>query len=129
MSAPGLKITNFHYSNMKLPEADQSLRDYPKWVHMKGYPDTLARDAEEEAELLKRPVREASEPSKSISKPSEPLLNPAKAGAAAMPPPRTLAGPNEEKHMLIQIAEEKGIKIDKRWKIERIRHALDKGEN
>lgn len=129
MSMPGLKITNFHYSNMKMQEPDNSLRDYPKWVHMKGYPDIIAKDAEEEAMLLARPPREDLPKTEKPKQISEPLHNPAKAGAAAMPPPRVLAGPNEEKHMLIQIAEEKGIKIDKRWKIERIRHALDKGEN
>lgn len=127
MNAPGLKITNFHYSTMKMPEPDLSMRDYPKWVRVKGYPDAVAKDAAEEAELLARPVREVSEAAKPVAVPKEPLVNPAKAGAAQMPPPRTLAGPNEERDILIQIAQEKGIKIDKRWKIERIRHALEQG--
>lgn len=110
---------------MKMQEPDVSMRDYPKWVRVKGYPDAIAKDAEEEAELLARPVRDV--PAKPVATPKEPLVNPAKAGEAQMPPPRTLAGPNEERDILIQIAQEKGIKIDKRWKIERIRHALEQG--
>ena len=118
MSAPGLKITNFHYSHMTVPT--YTVHEYPKWVHMSGYASVIAKDAEEEAALLARtPV------SGDVSIP----LQGAQADAIAAPivePPAILAGPNDERDLLIKIAEEKGIAIDKRWKTERIRATLDK---
>jgi hypothetical protein len=53
MSAPGLKITNFHYSHMEFSKGP--FVEYPKWIHMSGYESALAKDAEEEAKLLARP--------------------------------------------------------------------------
>ena len=103
MSAPGLKITNFHYSHMTVPT--YTVHEYPKWVHMSGYPSVIAKDAEEEAALLARtPV------SGDVSIP----LQGAQADAIAAPivePPAILAGPNDEREILLKIAEEKGIEI------------------
>ena len=118
MSAPGLKITNFHYSHMTVPT--YTVHEYPKWIHMSGYASIIARDAEHEAELLARPPVSGD-----VSIP----LQGAQADAIAAPivePPAILAGPNDERDLLIKIAEEKGIAIDKRWKTERIRATLDK---
>lgn len=131
MSAPGLKInSNPHYSHMKMPEPDESLRFYPKWVHMKGYPDVLAIDEEDEARLLSREPREEAPPAPKpveVAKPVEPLPNPPKMGAAVLEPPkRTLAGPNEEREILLEIAKEKNIRVDGRWKLDRLRATIER---
>ncbi len=55
MSAPGLKITNFHYSHMAFEKGP--FVEYPKWVHMSGYPSIIAADAGAEALLLSRPPK------------------------------------------------------------------------
>ncbi len=55
MNAPGLKITNFHYSHMTFPEGGGT--EYPKWVHMSGYESVIAANAAEEAKLLARPAK------------------------------------------------------------------------
>ena len=118
MSAHGLKITNFHYSNMTMPTAN--LTEYPKWIRMSGYAPALAKDAEHEAELLARPP---------VSGDVTVELQGAHADADAQPiaqPTNILTGPNDEREMLIKIAEEKNIKIDLRWKTDRIRATLDK---
>ena len=55
MSAPGLKITNFHYAHIVLPVSQPT--EYPKWIHMSGYESVIAQDAQEEARLLERPSK------------------------------------------------------------------------
>jgi hypothetical protein len=40
-------------------------------------------------------------------------------------PVAVLAGPNDEREVLIKLATERGIKIDKRWKTDRIRAILE----
>ncbi len=49
------QITDFHYPNMRFPVSEGT--EWPKWVHMPGYPDQIACDAEEEAVLLARPPK------------------------------------------------------------------------
>lgn len=112
-----MKITNFHYSNMKMP--DPSPSEYPKWVYMDGYPGVLADDAAQEAELLARSVK---------AKTDKPIIIPqAKAPEVTPDPPKNiLSGPNDEKEMLLKIAKEKGVAVDGRWKIDRIRATLEK---
>jgi len=88
MSAPGLKITNFHYTNATFPQPDPAVRDYPKWVHRQGHPSVIAKDAREEAALLGgEPVPVALQPA------SEPA------------PEIILSGPNDERDILFQIAD------------------------
>ncbi len=55
MNAPGLKITNFHYSHMTFDQGPGT--EYPKWVHMSGYESVIAANAAEEAKLLARPSK------------------------------------------------------------------------
>ncbi len=55
MNAPGLKITNFHYSHMTFDQGPGT--EYPKWVHMSGYESVIAANAAEEAKLLARPAK------------------------------------------------------------------------
>ncbi len=55
MNAPGLKITNFHYSHMTFDQGPGT--EYPKWVHMSGYESVIAANASEEAKLLARPSK------------------------------------------------------------------------
>ncbi len=118
MSAHGLKITNFHYSHMTFPQGPGT--EYPKWIHMSGYPDILANDAEEEASLLAREPRSGD---------IAVALVGVQANAVAAPiiePTAILAGPNNERELLLQIAAEKNIKVDARWKTERIRATVER---
>ncbi len=108
MSAPGLKITNFHYSHMTFAANPGTL--YPKWVHMSGYESVIAQDAEHEAELLARPAKSGD---------VTVALEPAKAEAIAQP----MA---DERAELIQAAKDRNIKIDARWKTDRIRETIEK---
>ncbi len=110
MSAPGLKITNFYYSHMTFPQGPGT--EYPKWIHMSGYPSEIAPDAEAEACLLGRPSKTGDVAIK---------LEPAKADAIAQPMAET-----DERAALIQVAKEKNIKIDGRWSIERLRETIEK---
>lgn len=118
MSAPGLKITNFHYSNMTIPTYE--VHEYPKWVHMSGYPSAIAKNAEEEAALLARTTGSGDITIQ---------LQGVQADAVAAPivePPAILAGPNDEREILLQIAKEKNIRIDLRWKTDRIRATIER---
>jgi hypothetical protein len=119
MSAPGLKITNFHYSNMTMPRFE--ITEYPKWIHMSGYPDILAQDAAEEAALLARSPKSGDVAVQLVGAQAE-------ASAAPMgdPPPHILTGTNDEREILIRIAKEKDIKIDARWKTDRIRATIER---
>ncbi len=119
MNAPGLKITNFHYSHMTFPQGPGT--EYPKWIHMSGYPSIIAKDAEEEARLLARDTRSGDIAIE---------LQGAKAEAIAQPiveqPTKILSGPNDEREILLQIAREKNIKVDKRWKLDRLRATIER---
>jgi hypothetical protein len=111
-----MKITNFHYSNMKMP--DPSPSEYPKWVYMDGYPGILADDAEHEAALLARPTK---------SKTDKPIIiEQVKPETMAEKPAHILSGPNDEREILLQIAKEKNIKVDARWKTDRIRATIER---
>ncbi len=55
MNALGLKVTNFHYPDMTFNKV--GFVEYPKWIHMSGYPSEIAPDAETEARLLARTPR------------------------------------------------------------------------
>ena len=84
--------------------------EYPKYVHFPdGRPSVIVRDADEEAAVL-------AGASVSVPKPLPPVL------AAPIP---TLVGENDEKTMLLKIAQEKGIKVDGRWKLPKIRKAVE----
>jgi hypothetical protein len=111
VSAPGLKITNFHYSNVKLPDGPATFQEYPKWVYMEGYPAEIAASAEHEAALLARGTKDA------LPAAPEPVATPAA-------PTVTLAPDNDEKSVLLALAKERGIKVDARWKVEKIRAAM-----
>ncbi len=118
MSAHGLKITNFHYSHMTFPQGPGT--EYPKWIHMSGYASTIADGPEDEAMLLARPARQGDVTIQ---------LQGVQADAIAQPivePTAILAGPNNEREILLQIAAEKNIKVDARWKTERIRATVER---
>ena len=115
MGAPGLKITNFHYSQAFPPYTYQ---EYPKWIRMEGYEDALSQNADHEAELLARPPRSAHGPLAPAPQPAVP--------ATPEAPARTLQGENDEREILLQIAEERGIKVDKRWRTERLRATVER---
>ncbi len=124
MSAPGLKITNFHYGHIQMPQSHPT--EYPKWIHMLGYPDVIANNAEEEAALLARPFKSEANPGDVTV-----YLQGAQATATAAeivnpPPTSVLTGPNDEREILLQIAKEKDIKVDLRWKTERIRATIER---
>lgn len=84
--------------------------EFPKYVHFPdGRPSVIVKDADEEA------VARAGG-SINTDTPTLPV-HPA--------PIPTLVGENDEKAMLLKIAEEKGIKVDGRWKIAKIRKAVE----
>ena len=120
LSAPGLKITNFHYAHMKLPDGPSSFVEFPKWVHMPGYPSQLIQTAEEEAVLRARPEIKSEDVKKL---PDAPVSAPA---VAAAPVTTVLTGANDEREILLQIAKEKNIKVDARWKTDRIRATIER---
>lgn len=109
MSAHGLKITNFHYGHMKMPDGPSTFVEWPKWVHRDGQPSVLVANAEEEAAIMSGAKQEAAPE----------VVAPVVAAAAV------LTGSNDEKAILLQIAKEKGIKVDARWRIEKIRAAME----
>lgn len=112
MNSPGLKITNFHYTNTVIPQG--TLTEYPKWVHMAGFADEVAQDADHEARLLARSPGETTASAPAITpKPEEPA-------------PAVLTGSNDEKEILLQIAKEKNIKVDARWNVDRLRSFIEK---
>src|SRR5215469_9266986 len=45
-------ITDFHYRGFHFPQLEPT--EYPKYVTCLGYPPTIAKDAQEEAELYNR---------------------------------------------------------------------------
>lgn len=118
MSSPGLKITNFHYSHMVFDKTPGT--EYPKWIHMSGYPSEIVPDAEAEAVLLARPAKSGD---------VTVALQPAKADAIAQPivdaPKPILEDVHTERDLLIKAATENGIRIDKRWATDKIRKAIE----
>ena len=81
--------------------------EYPKWVHFKDKPSFIVNDAEQEAAAL------AGE-----------AVKPIKVAEVAAAPVPTLVGGNDEMAMLKKIAEEKGIRLDGRWNIAKVRKAV-----
>jgi hypothetical protein len=85
--------------------------EYPKWLHFAGKPSVIVNDREEEkAALSGNPLQAAPEPVR-------PIVNSA--------PVQTLQGVVDERASLLTIAEARGIKIDKRWKTEKIRRTIE----
>ncbi len=119
MSAPGLKITNFHYSHMAFNNGP--FVEYPKWIHMSGYPSIIAADAGAEALLLSRPPKSGDVKVELQSAAAEAIAQP-----IVEPPKHILAGVNDEREILFQIAAEKNIKVDKRWKLDRLRATIER---
>lgn len=110
MSAPGLKITNFHYSNITLPKGPEGFVEYPKWVHRDGGHSCIVQNSEEEAAFL-------SSVNSVVTTPPEPLPMPSA-------PTVTLSPDNDEKSLLLALAKEKGIAVDGRWKVDKLRAAM-----
>lgn len=111
MSAHGLKITNFHYANVTMPEPDPALSEYPKWVYPKPMgAGILVSNAEEEAGVMNAPNGDFA------PIPEVPVVVPT--------PSVTLSPDNDEKTVLLALAKEKGITVDGRWRIEKLRAAM-----
>lgn len=85
--------------------------EYPKYVHFADKrPSVIVYDRDEEIAVLKGDKVEAHVPA---------------APASAPAPVPVLVGANDEKAMLLKIAAEKGIKIDGRWKLPKLRKAVE----
>lgn len=82
--------------------------EFPKWLHFKDGPSVLVQDAAEEAAVL------GGGPA------PEPI-----AAAVEIAPVPILVGENNERDMLLQIAEARGIRVDRRWKTPKIRAAVE----
>ena len=115
MSAHGLKITNFHYTNTVLEKFEPTV--YPKWVYPKpmSKKGQLVNDEAEEAAYLKALETKSPLPD------AVPVLKP-----SDVAPTNILTGANDEKQMLLQIAKEKNIKVDARWKTDRLRATIER---
>ena len=115
MSAHGLKITNFHYTNTVMSSFEPTV--YPKWV----YPEPMSKkgqlvnDEAEEAAYFK-----ALENKEEL--PKEVIIPPLSVAEASV----VLAGQNDEREILMTIAKEKNIKVDARWKTDRIRATIER---
>lgn len=118
MSATGLKITNFHYSNATFEKA--SYQEYPKWIHMPGYKSVIVETSAEEEVLRARPPI--------VDKVTAPVVTEIVKTLSQMPPENFHATPqpHDERQALFQVAKENDIKIDKRWSTLRIRQELEK---
>ncbi len=104
-----MKITNPHYANMAMPAADMSVRDWPKWVYPNGPKSgVIVQNAEEEASVL---AGAALSPMVEVAAPAVPTV--------------TLAPDNNEKAILLALAKEKGIKVDARWALPKLRAAME----
>ena len=107
MNAPGLVITNFHYGHMHMPEGNPS--EYPKLIY--------------EAPMSKnyRVVNSAAEEEAFLAG----TVAPAVVAIEAAPAPTVvLSGDNDERTILLALAKEKGVKVDARWKTDKIRAAM-----
>lgn len=115
MSAHGLKITNFHYTNTVVQNFD--VPEYPKWVYPSPMSKSgqLVNDAEEEAAYY------------AALEKKENLPDPKPVVEAVKPEPTiVLGGANDERELLFQIAKEKNIKVDARWRTERLRATIER---
>jgi hypothetical protein len=89
------------------PEAP-AYQEYPKWLHFPDSPSVLVNDADEEAAVMS----------------GAPAPEPVKENAPPAPIP-TLVGGNDERSMLLKIAEERGIRVDGRWGTPKLRKAVE----
>ncbi len=99
----GLKLTNLNRPAFPIAEKSIEFVEYPKWIHMDGYPSELTTDAEAEAKLRSRPLPNDT----------------AKIETSLAPIPE------DKRAALISLAKEKNIKIDARWKTDRIRETIE----
>lgn len=104
-----MQLTYIHPPTGNETLKNQAYIEYPKFVHFTdGRKSVIVADAEEEAAALAgKPV-----PERAIEVPP----------VAPIP---VLVGGNDEEAMLRKIAAEKGIRIDGRWKLPRIRRAVE----
>lgn len=83
--------------------------EFPKWINIAGKPSVLVDDAEAEAAVLAGLV----------------VPEPKSAPVSAPVPIVALVGENDELTMLRKIAADKGIHLDGRWKLNKIRSAVE----
>lgn len=126
---------------MQDPDAPVDLtKDYPKWLHFEEGASVLVNDPSHEARVLLSRGSEKHEPIKQpeAPKPYVPLVptprsddpdyveflawKEARAKAHADPAPDPAE--DEDRATLIALAEETGIKVDKRWRLSRLREAV-----
>lgn len=90
--------------------ANEVHTEYPKFLHFPDKPSVIVQDAAEEQAVL---AGAAPKPAPVV-----------------MPPPvapiPSLMGKNDEEAMLREIAAQRNIRIDGRWKLPRIRKELEK---
>lgn len=91
-----------------VPPEDRPFYEYPKWVGK-----VIVTSREEEDAILKAGDASAAVPAPKVSNVTSDIL-----------PAPTLQGPNDEMELLLAAAEKKGIRIDKRWGIKKLRKAV-----
>lgn len=114
MGVHGMKITNFHYQQA-FPQT--GYQEFPKWIHMPGYKSQMVETAAEEAVLRARPSLDEGQKAPEL---------PQKVAPVVAQPTKILTGENNEYDLLLQIAQEKNIKIDKRWNVKRLRAHIER---
>lgn len=92
------------------PPLGEAHTEFPKYVNLKKGISVLVNNASEEEAVL------AGSPLKKMEAPI--IINDA--------PVPTLQGSNNERDMLLKIAESRGIYIDSRWRTPKIRRVMDK---
>jgi len=115
-----MKITNFHYAHMTLPVTPPGFVEFPKWVYpVPGVSKNgvLVQDAEEEAAYFAALANNEPAPA---PKPVVPMAT------EDSTPTIVLTGNNDERELLMQIAKEKNIKVDARWRTERLRATIER---
>ena len=107
---------SIQYANVKFPP--YAYAEYPKWVTAPGGKAVIAEDRAHEIEIM----QSAPEPEPPPPSPKEMALQAEIAALTEMIAQQSDAP--DEKTDLIRQAEAKGIIVDKRWGIDRIRSAI-----
>lgn len=120
-----MPVINIGPPTNHVPDPNRIPLEYPKFLHFADKPSVIVHSKEEECHVLGLPYDAPED--------YAPLLTPESVNALAnvvpsipeLPPIPTLTGENNEREMLLKIAEQRGFNVDRRWKTEKIRRAVE----
>lgn len=105
-----MQLTHINPPTGYVAPANQEFVEYPKFIHFSDKrPSIIVNDAEEEALAIAGAAIPDRAPAPSA--PAAPIVS--------------LVGENNEEAMLRKIAADKGIHLDGRWKLAKIRKAVE----